>query len=179
MDKLTEKSTLLLRSVNLNLNESNARGDVNQFRTSITWNNINLRTVLGDMYDKYETFNIELKEMVQHQIIENVGINPKEENVLVYVSGLNWLNNSYDIHAYGNKSEVCFGSFDFGPQNAKTQGSNSKSNMGIATFAKNQEALNLKIEYRAVHDNNLPITSVAFPQVAFLFNIYGVKLNVR
>ena len=34
-----------------------SNGSINGKMSSMSWNNINLRTVLGDMYDKYNTFN--------------------------------------------------------------------------------------------------------------------------
>jgi hypothetical protein len=37
-----------------------AIGQVSQSRTSMTWYNINIRSLLGDLYDKYERFNISL-----------------------------------------------------------------------------------------------------------------------
>ena len=39
----------------------NQSGSMNAKGSSITWNNINLRTLLGDMYDRYDIFNICLK----------------------------------------------------------------------------------------------------------------------
>ena len=50
--------SLVLRTSDLTVNATNQYGTVDQYRTTYTWNNINLRTVLGDMYDKYDTFNL-------------------------------------------------------------------------------------------------------------------------
>ena len=41
---------------------SNQFGTINGNRNDMTWSNVNFRTILGDMYDKYDKFNIKLVE---------------------------------------------------------------------------------------------------------------------
>ena len=57
-----ECATLVLRSGDLpappNNPNPNNNGFSDQYHTNMTWTNINLRTVLGDMYDKYDKFNL-------------------------------------------------------------------------------------------------------------------------
>ena len=45
-----------LQNASLVLSTNN--GTSNTTRTSTTWTNIDLRTLLGDMYNKYDMFNI-------------------------------------------------------------------------------------------------------------------------
>ena len=43
----------------------NQYGTITNNRCNITWKNINMRQLLGGMYDKYETFNMYLYQVVQ------------------------------------------------------------------------------------------------------------------
>jgi len=51
-----ESATLILRSNDLTLGATNAVGTADTFLLNMTWNNINLRTLLGSMYEKYDRF---------------------------------------------------------------------------------------------------------------------------
>jgi hypothetical protein len=51
-------ASLVLRSSDLTPGASNQYGSSDTYQLIQTWNNINLRTLLGDMYDKYDLFNI-------------------------------------------------------------------------------------------------------------------------
>ena len=42
-------------------------GSINAYRNDITWNNVSLRTILGDMYNKYDKFNIKLSAILYSQ----------------------------------------------------------------------------------------------------------------
>ncbi len=57
-----EKAALVLKSSDLST-VGNQNGIKNALRTSFTWNNISLRTLLGPMYDKYDTFNLTLNSI--------------------------------------------------------------------------------------------------------------------
>ena len=48
-----ENTTLVLRTFDANTSLQN---------TYYVWDNINLRILMGNMYDKYETFNLCLKQ---------------------------------------------------------------------------------------------------------------------
>ena len=59
--------------------------------SSITWNNINLRTLLGDMYDKYNTFNLCLNTISTSQA-NTIDPSPDSKNVNLRLSGLPFIN---------------------------------------------------------------------------------------
>ena len=52
-----ESASLVLKTSDLTLNSSTVIGTADQYGTTYTWNNINLRVLLSDMYDKYDRFN--------------------------------------------------------------------------------------------------------------------------
>ena len=45
-------------------NVINQHGTVNQFRNDITWFNVSFKTILGDMYEQYDCFNIKLSSIM-------------------------------------------------------------------------------------------------------------------
>ena len=52
-----EKALLVLKTSDLTYNTSNSIGTANATGTKCTWNNINLRVLLGNLYDTYDRFN--------------------------------------------------------------------------------------------------------------------------
>ena len=47
----------------------------NATNSSFTWNNINMRTLLGAMYDKYDTFNLKITAISSGYYSNNVTTN--------------------------------------------------------------------------------------------------------
>ena len=83
-------------NLNASLVLSTTTSSNNTSRTSFTWNNINLRMLLGDMYDKYDRFNLCLNTISSGLSDAYFGTQA-DAQVLVRVSGLPWVNNSYNI----------------------------------------------------------------------------------
>ena len=50
-------ATLILKTSDISSTPSTI-GSSNTNKSQLYWNNINLRTLLGDLYDKYDTFNL-------------------------------------------------------------------------------------------------------------------------
>jgi hypothetical protein len=71
---------------------------------------VNLRQVLGDMYDEYDTFAICLNSVLNYaqissyNTIPNVGSVSSTLPVKVGMSGLNWMSSTLN----GNKESLCF-----------------------------------------------------------------------
>lgn len=72
--------------------------------TNFVWKNINLKVLLGDLYDKYDSFNIQLSSITQG--VKGSTSN-SAANVLfsVKMSGLNWLS-SYDQSTKQNSQQI-------------------------------------------------------------------------
>ena len=52
-----------------NITIDNQYGTITNNKCNLTWKNINMRQILGTMYDKYETFNLCL-----YQVAQGVGL---------------------------------------------------------------------------------------------------------
>jgi hypothetical protein len=84
---------------------SNNVGTIKSCVSDVTWN-VDLKALLGDLYDKYDYFTLELLQFMtipfsgspvqwskpfQNDILINAGY----RNLSVYISGLQWVNSSY------------------------------------------------------------------------------------
>ena len=153
-------------------------------KTSHTWYNINLRTLLGDMYNKYDMFNICLNTVATEPLGTAFNKASKDLQVIMRVSGLPFINNTYNVSVakvgtdntfVNNNTPYCvIGTFTFASTGPATQyfyGSN------IATFGKNQELCNITIDYVRIADLARPevATSQKFPNVSFIFDIFGIE----
>ena len=157
-------------------------GTADQYNTNWTWNNINLRTLLGDMYDIYDRFAL-VPIRYQTAPVTSGGFGNAESDrvVTLNISGLPFTNNVYDTALKTNSSHATFGSAHLN----NTIGANSVVTGGsILTFTKNQELLNLNLYYKRISKNaggNYDIVNGAnfFPNCIFIFNIYGVDKHDR
>jgi hypothetical protein len=151
----------------------------NSTNANMTWNNINLRHLLGDMWDKYENFNLQL-----------VSINSGNQgNVISLPGGLfNSLNiniSGFDFTAYdtGRKlitqNVIIAGYMDVLTRRLQIQG-----NTNIRTFNKSSEIININIFYTINNSSYTNQTLMTFLQgfagfydQVFIFRITGCNLH--
>jgi len=133
--------------------------------SSMTWKNINLRDILGDMYNKYEYFNICLNT-VSTSIANLIDANTDARNVSIRLSGLNFINQGYSSKSLNNNSDTTvIGAFNFVPSSAVTKeyyGSN------MASFRKSSDIVDIKIEYARITDDVVQNTTPLFTAVSSL-----------
>ena len=174
-----EKAFFILRTCDLDSN-NNTRGFSNDGKTSFTWNNINLRLILGSMYDKYDRFNLSLKTMASAVATSTISSDPSDLNVLLYCSVLPFLNQTYDV-VNGTTQNTVLESFQFYGALKTPIVFDQKQYFDnrCVTFEKSQESLNLNIFYKSVSNNIEPQTDIGlFPDVVFLFEITGIPNEV-
>ena len=93
---------------------TNNAGIITNHGTNITWN-INMKELLGDTYDKYELFTIELVQFITadrtmkgfysgYQLFAplNNDVDTKYRALNVYLTGLNFINSSYNVKSACN-----------------------------------------------------------------------------
>jgi hypothetical protein len=144
-------------------------------KVNITWNNINLRTLLGDMYDQFDMFNLCLNTVSHsNSALTNANTNIDQRNVILNVSGLPWINQTYNTSYLSNTSSVVLGTFLFGTTGTVSSQYFYSSN--ISTFGKNQELVNLTLSYSKITDNLQPATGggEVFPHIVLIFDIFGI-----
>ena len=144
----------------------------NTLNTSFTWSNINLRTVLGDMYDQFDYFNLCLNAITTSVSNAALGSSLDDINVLININGFPWVNQSYSYSHACNTSTAVISSFAFVKSATATQVFYSNN---VLTFGKNSDTINITISYTRVLDGAAPSSAQAFPVVNFLFTIQGVE----
>lgn len=151
----------------LSLRTSDA--SVSNFNTNWTWNNINLRVLLGDLYDKYNKFNLVLSAVSSNPVGNTVGTTTDDLSVFAVINGLPWLNQSYYQPSGHHTANAVLTPINFVRGSAYFSAYDSS----ILTFSKNQESVNLNI-YLIRIDGIVLLTPVDYPDCFFVFKIYGV-----
>ena len=156
----------------LNYPFQNDIGSINNLRTEMTWFNINLRNIIGEkLFNKYEVFNLKLSA-ISNPNIATFGSLANDSCVTFYISGLNWLNSSYNVIRHTNTGEVALGNTNLASGVSSTLFNNSF----MATFSKTETA-NITIKY--ISCLGIPprpnATATLFPRMAFYFTIIPVR----
>jgi hypothetical protein len=174
-----ETATLVLRTADLTANTTNAIGSADVYLTRFTWNNINLRTLLGTMYEKYDRFCLVSTQIQSVVAGGSIGSTADDRNIMVFVSGLPFSNNTYNVSTLTNQNSAFLNFIRFVTSNPVISSTTGNNLM----FTKNQELVNLTIFYQRINKNaggNYDIvTTAAYPNMLFSFNIYGVSKEDR
>ena len=156
---------LVLKTTTLNTNDRNTS------YSKYSFNNIDLVALLGPLYYQYDLFNLSLKSIVSGVggTAAEFGLSLDDLNVGIYLSGLPFINQSY-VYGNTNNNDVLLTNFIF-----KRDSSSSLylSNHNI-TFSKNQLNCNLNFRYENINSGSLPDTTSIFPDLVYIFEIYGV-----
>jgi len=165
---------LILKTSDLTVNSTTNIGSCDQFRQNFTWFNINLRSLLGDLYNQYDYFNL-LLISVSCSICSAAAGQGGSDDRLVYVkmSGLPFVNQTYKQTKGNNISSSILTIYTI-PLTAitNTQQYNNVSN--VMTFGKSQDLCNLNISFTRVLDDAKPVLTTANPQFVFMFTIIGI-----
>ncbi len=151
--------TLSLSSFNLSTTSGNQYGISNAAFTNMRFDNINMRLLLGDLYGTYKRFNIALvTEMC------SAG-NNAETNLIVKMSGLNFINNAYDNIENNSTSFVNVGYIKRG---ASSVSSISYVQNVYNTFAYSNDIVSISIK---LFNNSNVQSTASFGNAHFLFVI--------
>jgi hypothetical protein len=166
---------------------------INDNYTSMTWNNLNLRNILGTMYDKYDKFNLELVSISQIADDYDFGETFDDVNVLIQLSGLSFVNNNYSVTTKNNTNSTIIAPYNFVAYDLNNlqfyknfvrtfiKDSNSIVNLTL-TYLRNNFNIVESIVSNIVDasGNNIldangdPAVQGIYPSMVFMFNIYGI-----
>ena len=174
-----EVASLVLLTSDLTANSTTYVGVCNEFRTEMTWSNLNLRTILGPMYDKYDTFCLQCINIF-FTIGDGVfGTAARDRQVSINIRGLPFTNNTYDSalktnYTHGHLNALLLS------QAGSTQVNRDSTRL---MFSKNQDLANITIFYQSLLKDangtyNLS-TASAYPNAIFTFNIFGIEKTDR
>ena len=149
----------------------NQYGTVDNNRCTLTWKNINMRRVLGGMYDKYESFNLYLYQISLTATTTAPPTTAQYSLVDVNISGLPFINNTYNVSSQNNTNKAYLTSY------LLTTGTVTPMyNPSIIQFAKNAENVNITIDMKCTKDRTYPVISnnTCFGHFVFMFKFYGI-----
>lgn len=147
----------------------NQYGSINANRNDITWNNVSLKTIMGNMYNKYDKFNIKLCSIMHSEptlIPSSTSVNL---NLQINIGGLPFSNCTYNTKADNNLVTCEIGSFIL-TSTAKQIYYNEDN---VFTIEKPNDRNNIRIYFTTIN-NVAPTWTNAGPQFDFYFRVYGV-----
>ena len=165
-------ATLVLKTSDLTAGSSTNIGIMNTNKTDMTWSNINLRLLLGDMYDKYDYFNLYLKDISTAAVGSTAGASLDDRNLLIRLGGLPFVNQTYSQSRNANQTDVILTPFN---NTINVCNNLTIQNGKQFTFAKNQDVCSIRISYTRVIDDTSPTTVGAYPNMVYRFEIYGIE----
>ena len=145
-------------------------GTINANKTTYLLRNINLRTLMGDMYDKYDLFNLCLKSIITGVCDSALGTTLDDLAVQIKISGLPFINATYNPDDDCNNDYAVLTTFNF----KRGESVSVNYNENYLTFSKNQNVVDLEFTYESINDGVLPDTTNAFPIMCYIFDIVGV-----
>ena len=163
-----------------NLTVDNQYGTISNNRCTLTWKNINMRQVLGVMYDKYETFNMYLYQVSQSQGFgASATCTANQQLVDIRIRGLQFLNNGYNPISRNNTNTAFLTSYVLNPLvgSATSLGTVTPMfNPTIVTFGKSADCVDITIDMKRTHNQGYPIPAVnmSFGTFVFMFKFYGI-----
>ena len=175
----TACATLYLKGSEIGDDETIHGRSLTASRSQCVWYNINLRLLLGDLYDKFDTFNLCLTSISCGAPTEAIGVNYLNSDIdnghlSVYISGLPFINNTYSVYNRGNIAEAPIGVFTY-PTATTAIGYRVYNDAGIVTFGKSQEQCSIQISLRRIYDDEEPDTINFLPITNYMFTIVGVE----
>ena len=152
---------------------TNSYGTSNSMNTIFTWTNINLRTLLGDMFDKYDRFLLLLQNISNCSPTLAPGSATNDKCFLINMSGLSFINSNYVQKFQLNTGSVIICPYLMSGTNAQSQLYN---NFAVAPFIKQNDIVNITINYTRIEDD-VPVasTTTVYGHVCFIFNIVGLE----
>jgi hypothetical protein len=150
---------------------ANSNGSTNNSSaSSFTWNNIDMRLILGDLWDKYEYFNICLSSTVLSTSALTYASNDNKLGT-IYMSGLDWTSN-YDTGKKQRVPYVAIGYLNSGSISTTVGTIQYFNSLFSNSFRKSSPITNLTIFYNKISDNTPNVVATgSFPQVAFTFKV--------
>ena len=169
---MSQTASLVLKTFDLTYGSTTSAGTADTLGTTFTWNNIDLRVLLGDMYGQYDRFNLNLNTIATSKSPSYDQNTENERCNYITIGGLPWVNNTYNVNSNSNINATVIASMFIGSSTQNTQyfyGNNT------TTFTKNQDVCNITISFLKVLDGTKANPATEYPKMIFIFDIEGVE----
>ena len=156
----------------------NQYGTIANNRCTLTWKNVDMRRVLGVMYDKYETFNMYLYQINQGVAFTTSPTTGIYALVDIRIKGLQFLNNGYNAISRNNTNTAFLTSYVLNLTTATT-GTGTVTpmfNPTIITFGKSADCVDITIDMKCTQNQAYPTigNANALGTFIFMFKFYGI-----
>ena len=156
-----------------------SNGSINRWQSNMTWNNINLRGLLGDLYDVNASYNLKL-ENITFSLTSNLSFYSTTENnksFNIFMSGLPFQRSySSSLQLY-NENMIASVRLPNGTQSYIYNYSNNETTFDLSNN-NHIENVNINIQFRDLLLNSTePIGGTnthAYPNSQFVFSIYKI-----
>ena len=155
----------------INIDSVDYTGQINFTRTQITWNDINLRLLLGDMYDSCDLFNLNIIQLAS-TTPSGFGVSQEDRTITLQIDGLPFINQTYNFKNRCNTTTATLCCFTITAATNVPFVANFTNNS--LTFGKNQDICDIRITYTRVSGERINAGNVPALDAIFLFNIFGV-----
>lgn len=169
-----ESVSLVLKhsDISTSLNSDTASSDLGSWtngKQKTTWN-VNMKILLGHLWNKYDTFLLRLNQ-VSYSSADFPATNNIDQQVVVTMSGLNFVNSTYD-QATGRNSTK-YSMLILGMEKSRAIVNNYAPNVSICNFKKGSENIDITIELLRATDGLPASYGIVdkFPHMVFSFDI--------
>jgi hypothetical protein len=165
---------LVLKTSDLTANSTTTIGQCDQFKTTFTWFNINLRNLLGDLYNQYDYFNLLLISVSTSVANGGAGGGGVDDRILyIKIGGLPFVGQNYNQRTGNTGGLVTIGTFQI-PSTASATNQFYNNTANVCTFNKSQDLCNFTISLFRISDDGKPVLTTSNPNFAFIFTIIGI-----
>jgi hypothetical protein len=105
---MSQTASLVLKTFDLTYGSTTNAGVADTLGTTFTWYNINLRVLLGDMYDQYDRFNLNLNTVATSKSPSYLQDTENERCNYITIGGLQWVNNTYNTSSSNNTNATVY-----------------------------------------------------------------------
>jgi hypothetical protein len=166
---------LVLKTSDLTADSTTNIGSCDQYKTTFTWFNINLRALLGDLYYQYDYFNMTLTNLNCSAMGSTVATGNHDDRILtVKISGLPFINQSYNQPTGNNGIFTTFAAYNLPTAHYGSNDQFYNNGSNVMTFRKDQDQCNITISFFRVVDDVPPALTSTFPNFIFIFAITGI-----
>lgn len=151
---------------------SNSIGFIDQYRTSITWKAVNIKNLLGSLYDQYDLFNLDVGSISNPIPTTLFGVSDNDRCINFKMAGLDWVFNTYDTISLNTVNEAIISNTRFTNQ---TTAINTINHRKMTTTFRKCITTDITINLYNI-DGNPPNMNAGtiWPQLTFMFRITPV-----
>ena len=176
------KTSLISSDLNylnyLNTTVSTSTGLISHNRTNLIWYNVDMQNILGEMYNRYDQFNICLNSFAMSSQASSTTLSPDARTLYIKLRGLQW---TTSFNGYTQTPDVILNTVKISTT-ASDSFVSSFNSPQYYTFTKSSGKVNMTIQLHSVDTDDFddilyPLTNSnqLLGQMTFLFNIYGVE----